>query len=102
MRLISTVSRKSAPDATSDWNAVSHGAAFVLAVDECGKPIPGRVMKVQAAALASPCVLDVLGCEKVVERVRELYSFLGQDVPKHADVFGTKFFPMWPGGLSFS
>ena len=30
----------------------------------------------------------------------ELYGFLGLDVPEHVDVFGTKFFPMWPGGVS--
>ena len=28
----------------------------------------------------------------------ELYGFLGLEVPQHVDVFGTKFFPMWPGG----
>jgi hypothetical protein len=34
----------------------------------------------------------------VWRRSGELYSFLGLDVPEHVDVFGTKFFPMWPGG----
>ncbi|CAK8999554.1 unnamed protein product [Durusdinium trenchii] len=91
---------KAAADTTSDWNAVNDGAAFVLAVNERGEAIPGRFLKVQAAALASPSVLEVLGCTKVVEKVRELYSFLGHDVPPHVDVFGTKFFPMWPGGVS--
>jgi len=85
---------------TADWNAVNDGAAFVLAVNDKGETLPGRIMKVQAAALASPCILEVLGCQRIVERVRELYSFLGLDVPEHVDVFGTKFFPMWPGGVS--
>jgi len=90
-----------ASDATADWNAVNGGgAAFVLAVDEKGETIPGRFLKVQAAALASESVLEVLGSQQIVERVRELYSFLGLDVPEHVDVFGTKFFPMWPGGVS--
>jgi len=76
------------------------GAEFVLAVDGAGKPTPGRVLKVQGAALASAAVLEALAAPEVVERVRGLYSLLGQEVPEHVDVFGTKFFPMWPGGTS--
>jgi len=87
--------------ATADWNAVGTGGAeFVLAVDETGKPIPGRVLKVQAAALGSPAVLEALASPQVREKLRGLYSALGQEVPEHVDVFGTKFYPMWPGGTS--
>mmetsp|Transcript_32905 Transcript_32905/g.73855 ORF Transcript_32905/g.73855 Transcript_32905/m.73855 type:complete len:368 (+) Transcript_32905:38-1141(+) len=90
-----------APEATSDWNAVEAAcAAFVLAVDECGKTIPGRILKVQAAALGCAAVLEVFRSALVVEKVKELYGFLGQAIPEHVDVFGTKFFPMWPGGVS--
>lgn len=88
---------------TSDWNAVnSGGAEFVLQVDEQGCVRPGRVLKVQAAALASPALLEVLGSVAVRKQVERLYSVLGQEVPDHVDVFGTKFFPMWPGGTSVS
>ncbi|CAE7497365.1 htxA [Symbiodinium natans] len=92
---------KDAPAATADWNAVdAGGASFVLAVDDKGQTIPGRILKVQAAALASSAVLEVFRSPAVVAKVKELYSFLGHDVPEHVDVFGTKFFPMWPGGVS--
>ncbi|CAE7224661.1 htxA [Symbiodinium pilosum] len=87
--------------ATADWNAVDVGGpAFVLAVDTAGKTIPNRILKVQAAALGSGAVLEVFRSPAVVAKVKELYNFLGQEVPEHVDVFGTKFFPMWPGGVS--
>ncbi|CAJ1384694.1 unnamed protein product [Effrenium voratum] len=91
---------RGASGATSDWNAVNEGAAFVSAVDERGEVIPGRILKVQAAACASSAVLELFASPQVVERVRQLYEVLGQEAPKHVDVFGTKFFPMWPGGVS--
>lgn len=114
-----------AAQGTSDWNAVnSGGAEFVLQehkaefekevktmaakqlkdylVDADGKPVPGRILKVQAAALASSSVLDVFRTPEVLKKVRCLFSVLGQEVPEHVDVFGTKFFPMWPGGTSVS
>ncbi|CAE7939065.1 htxA [Symbiodinium sp. KB8] len=92
---------KDAPVTTADWNAVdAGGAAFVLAVNEHGKTVSGRILKVQSAALASSAVLEVFRSPEVVAKVRELYSFLGPEVPEHVDVFGTKFFPMWPGGVS--
>ncbi|CAE8639743.1 unnamed protein product [Polarella glacialis] len=88
---------------TADWNAVNTGGAeFVLAKDEAGSVIPNRILKIQAAALACPAVLEVLGSEKVGAKVREFYGFLGQAVPEHVDVFGTKFFPMLPGRTSVS
>jgi len=88
---------------TANWNAVdSGGAEHVLAVDEAGVPTPGRILKIQAAALGSPAVLEVLGSHKIRQKVEALYGHLGQEVPQHVDVFGTKFFPMWPGGVSVS
>lgn len=32
----------------------------------------GAAVQVQAAALANPCVLEVLGSQKIVEKVRDL------------------------------
>jgi len=90
-------------EATADWNAVNTGGAeYVLAVDEKGTPIPGKILKVQAVALGLPAILDVLGSPKIREKIEALFSFLGQEVPGHVDVFGTKFFPMWPGSVSVS
>ena len=40
----------------------------------------------------------VVGCFLFLRS--RLYSFLGPEVPEHVDVFGTKFFPMRPGGVS--
>lgn len=92
-------SRSSA--ATADWNAVNTGGAeFVLAVDDVGRPVEGRVMKVQGAALACPALLRALAAPAVLQRLRALYGHLGQEVPQGVDVFGTKFYPMWPGGTS--
>lgn len=89
--------------ATKDWNAVNTGGAeFVLQVDAQGEPIPGSIMKVQGAGLASPPLLEALASSGVQAAVRRLYGALGQEVPAHVDVFGTKFFPMWPGGTSVS
>ena len=95
---------ENATGATSDWNAVSghDGAEFVLAVDERGAPVPGRVMKVQGAALAAPVVLETLRDPQILEKVRMLYGSLGRPRKAGVDIFGTKIFPVWPGGSSVS
>jgi len=58
-----------------------------LAPDKDGKPIPGRLHKIQGVCLVEERVLDLAREPVILERVECL---IGPDI----DVFGTKFFPM--------
>lgn len=60
---------------------------FSLSPDENGKPIPGRLHKVQGVCVVDSRVLDLTREPEILERVE---SLIGPNI----DVFGTKFFPM--------
>jgi ectoine hydroxylase-related dioxygenase (phytanoyl-CoA dioxygenase family) len=66
---------------------------FNLAPDETGKPIPGRLHKIQGVALADERVLDLAREPEILDRVE---SLIGPSL----DVFGTKFYPMLVRGAT--
>lgn len=67
---------------------------FNLAPDAEGRPIAGRLHKVQGVALVDERVLGLAGEPEILDGVE---SLLGPDI----DVFGTKFYPMnIPGATS--
>jgi phytanoyl-CoA hydroxylase len=66
---------------------------FNLAPDEAGKPIPGRLHKIQGVALADERVLDLAREPEILDRVE---SLIGPSL----DVFGTKFYPMLVRGAT--
>jgi len=68
-------------------------AAYSLAPDAGGNPIPGVLHKVQGVGVVEPVWLDLAGEPSLVERVAAL---LGPSI----DCFGTKFFPMDRAGAS--
>jgi ectoine hydroxylase-related dioxygenase (phytanoyl-CoA dioxygenase family) len=63
------------------------GGGFNLAPDADGRPIPGRLHKVQGVCVADERVLEMAREPEILDRVEAL---LGPDI----DVFGTKFYPM--------
>lgn len=78
-----------------DWNS----GGFVLN-ELKGKP---RLFKVQGAAFEEPDALQLFRNPKVVAKVQEIYAQIlgGADkIPAQVDVFGTKFFPMFPGNTT--
>ncbi|HLK58486.1 MAG TPA: phytanoyl-CoA dioxygenase family protein [Chthonomonadaceae bacterium] len=68
--------------------------AFNLAPDSEGKPIPGRLHKIQGVCVAEERVLNLAREPVILDCVEDL---IGPNI----DVFGTKFFPM-PGHQSTS
>lgn len=64
--------------------------AYNLAPDAGGKPIPGRLHKIQGVCVADARVLDLARDPVLLDCVADL---IGSDI----DVFGTKFFPMLGG-----
>jgi hypothetical protein len=61
--------------------------AYSLAPDAEGKPIPGRLHKIQGVCVSEPRVLDLASAPVLLDCIEDL---IGPDI----DVFGTKFFPM--------
>ncbi len=66
---------------------------FNLAPDEAGKPIPGRLHKIQGVCVEEERVLQLAKEPQILERVE---SLLGPNI----DMFGSKFFPMLAGGAT--
>ena len=66
---------------------------FNLAPDEAGKPIPGRLHKIQGVGLADERVLELAREPEILDRVE---SLIGPNI----DVFGTKFYPMLVRGAT--
>ena len=64
---------------------------WMLEFDASGKPIPGRLHKIQGVCIVEPRVLELASEPAIVNRVEAL---LGPNL----DVFGTKFFPKLPDG----
>src|SRR5437016_4809641 len=60
---------------------------YQLTLDEAGKPIPGRLHKIQGVGVEEARVLELVGEPEILDRVECL---IGSKI----DVFGTKFFPM--------
>lgn len=60
-----------------------------------------RIHKIQSVALAEPDVLDFFRNDKIVTAARRALVD-GKAEIEALDVFGTKFFPMQPGGTSVS
>lgn len=60
---------------------------YSLAPDADGKPIPGRLHKIQGVCVADERVLDLTREPVLLDCIEDL---IGPDI----DVFGTKFFPM--------
>lgn len=80
------------------WNSIG----FVMSGGEDGKSRP-RLFKVQGAGFEEPETLQLFKNPKVTEKVQEIYGeILGgaNKIPSEVDVFGTKFFPMFPGNTS--
>lgn len=71
---------------------VSEGG-FNLAPDEQGRPIPGRLHKIQGVCVVDERVLQLAGEPVILDRVE---SLIGANV----DVFGTKFYPMTIAGAT--
>jgi ectoine hydroxylase-related dioxygenase (phytanoyl-CoA dioxygenase family) len=67
--------------------------AYNLAPDDEGKPIPGRLHKIQGVALADERVLGLAREPELLDRVE---SLIGPNI----DVFGTKFYPMLVRGAT--
>ena len=63
-----------------DWN---------LAQDADGRPVPGRLHKIQGVCVVDERVLELARSPEILDRVE---SLIGPDI----DVFGTKFFPGSP------
>lgn len=82
---------EAAGELQEDWNR----PGFVLSPK--GSASEGRVQKVQAAAVAEPSLLDDIFRSPVLRRI---VALLSDD--QEMDVFGTKVFPMFPGGTSVS
>lgn len=66
---------------------------YCLAPDVDGKPIPGRLHKVQGVCVAEPRVLDLAREPVILDRVESL-------VGPNIDMFGSKFFPMMAAGAT--
>ena len=66
---------------------------FNLAPDEAGKPIPGRLHKIQGVGEVDQRVLDLAREPEILDRVESL-------VGPNLDVFGTKFYPMLVRGAT--
>ncbi len=66
---------------------------YSLAPDENGKPVPGRLHKIQGVCVVDERVLDLAREEAILDRAA---SLIGPDL----DVFGTKFFPMLVRGAT--
>lgn len=64
---------------------------FSLQPDGEGKPIPGRLFKVQGVCVVEPRILALAREPEIVERVASL-------IGPHLHMFGSKFFPMLPHG----
>ena len=61
--------------------------AYSLSFDAEGKPMPGRLHKIQGVCVEDARVLGLAGEPAILDRVQDL---IGPEI----DVFGTKFFPM--------
>lgn len=68
---------------------------FCLAPDTEGKPIPGRLHKVQGVCCVEPRLLELAREPEILDRVA---SLLGNDA--EIDMFGSKFFPMRNAGAT--
>jgi len=79
---------------TSGWNSKSAHAdtEFVLCFDKDGKPIPGKLSKIQGVGLVDPRILEMLSEPCIVDKVKALLQ------SQSLDVFGTKFYPLLPEG----
>ncbi len=66
---------------------------YNLAPDADGKPIPGRLHKIQGVGVVDKRVLDLAREPVILDRVE---SLIGPDI----DVFGTKFYPMLVRGAT--
>jgi non-heme Fe2+,alpha-ketoglutarate-dependent halogenase len=66
---------------------------FNLAPDEQGRPIPGRLHKLQGVCTVDERVLDLAREPEILDRVE---SLIGSNI----DVFGTKFYPMLVRGAT--
>jgi ectoine hydroxylase-related dioxygenase (phytanoyl-CoA dioxygenase family) len=69
------------------------GNGFNLAPDEQGKPIPGRLHKVQGVCVVDERVLDLAREPEILDRVE---SLIGPNI----DMFGSKFYPMLVRGAT--
>jgi hypothetical protein len=67
--------------------------AFSLAPDESGKPIPGRLHKVQGVCVEDERILGLAREPAILDRVE---SLIGSNI----DMFGSKFFPMMTSGAT--
>jgi phytanoyl-CoA hydroxylase len=66
---------------------------YNLAPDDQGRPIPGRLHKLQGVCIAEPRVLGLAREPELLDRVE---SLIGPNI----DVFGTKFYPMLVRGAT--
>lgn len=64
---------------------------WALEYDDEGRPVPGRLHKIQGVCVVDPRVLDLAREPEILDRVQAL-------VGPSIDVFGTKFFPKLPDG----
>ena len=64
---------------------------FLLQPDGEGKPIPGRLQRVQGLCIVEPRILAMAREPRIVERVTSL-------IGPQLHMFGSKFFPMLPQG----
>ena len=86
------MARSEADEASqSDWNR----GGFGLSTGDDGKPIPGRLLKVQGVCAEVPETLALPRHPQLVAAASTLLDDCGD-----LDVFGTKFFPMLPGGTT--
>lgn len=69
------------------------GGGFHLAPDAEGRPMPGRLHKIQGVCLVEGRVLELAKEPEILDRVE---SLLGPNI----DMFGSKFFPMMIAGAA--
>jgi len=72
------------------WN----NSGYVLAVDEKGNGLSGQLSKIQSLCVYEPQTLDIAKSPVLVDKIQSLLS--SSDI----DMFGSKFFPLLPGGTS--
>jgi len=83
---------KSKTMTASHWNS----AGYNMATDEQGRPIPGRLHKIQGLFTLESQFLPLARETVIGDKVESIL-----DNP-NIDCFGTKFFPMYPGGNTVS
>jgi len=72
------------------WNK----SGYVLAVDESGNELSGQLSKIQSLCVYEPQTLEIAKSPMIVDKVQSLLG--SPDI----DMFGSKFFPLLPGGTS--